>query len=298
MMQRYALSCFIGAFGGTLLTAPAAAAAAAPAPAPPAAAVGPSGPVDLELVIATDTSPSIDTAEARLQRQGIATAFRSPEVIRAIGAGSLGKIAVAYFDWSSIPFNRMIADWQIISDAASANAFAAALLKAPITYGNGTSISGAMEIGARLIETNRLEGTRKTIDISGDGPNNRGIAVIDARDDIVARGITINGLPIITYEYGVGDWGMYYLEIDKYYANCVIGGRGSFSLPASGFADFANAVRRKLVLEISGVTPDTRQAAAARIVPVAAAAPQRPQFPAAPNRTPAPRENCVTGGFY
>src|SRR5688572_25120084 len=253
----------------------ASAAAAAPAPAAgaqaPAAATGPSGPVDLELVIATDTSPSIDTAEARLQRQGIATAFRSPEVIRAIGAGSLGKIAVAYFDWSSIPFNRMIVDWQIVSDAASANAFAAALLKAPITYGNGTSISGAMEIGARLIETNRLEGTRKTIDISGDGPNNRGIAVIDARDDIVARGITINGLPIITYEYGVGDWGMYYLEIDKYYANCVIGGRGSFSLPAKGFADFANAVRRKLVLEISGVVPGTRQAAAERIVPVAAA---------------------------
>jgi hypothetical protein len=278
-----------------ILALPSSALAAAPAaPAPQ----GPSGPVDLELVIATDTSPSIDATEARLQRQGIATAFRSPEVIRAIGAGSLGRIAVAYVDWSSIPYNELVVNWTILSDQASANAFANALLHAPLTFGSGTSISGAMEIGARLIESNRLEGTRKTIDISGDGPNNRGMAVVDARDAIVAKGITINGLPIVTYEYGIGDWGIYYLEIEQYYANCVVGGRGSFSLPAKGFADFANAVRRKLVLEISGITPPVQRAGTPGITRVAAQ-PQRPQLPAAPNRNqPVPRENCVTNGFF
>ena len=251
--------------------------------------------VDLELVIATDTSPSIDTREARLQRQGIANAFRSPEIIRAIQAGSIGKIGVAYIDWSSAPFNRLVLDWRVVKDKASADDLAATLLKVPLTYGNGTSLSGALQIAARMLETNRLEGTRRTIDISGDGPNNRGIAVIDARDDVVARGVTINGLPIVTNEYGVGDWGAYYLEIDKYYANCVIGGRGSFSLPARGFQDFANAVRRKLVLEISEDTPKPA-AENPRIIRTAAAprtlAPN-PLRPAPTNK--APRENCVSG---
>jgi hypothetical protein len=282
-----------------------AAATAAPAPAPP------SGPVDLELVLATDTSPSIDATEARLQRQGIAAAFRSPEVIRAIGAGSLGRIAVAYLDWSSIPYNALVVNWTIIHDQKSATAFSNALLRAPLTYGSGTSISGAMEIGARLIESNRLEGTRKTIDISGDGPNNRGMTVIDARDAIVAKGITINGLPIVTYEYGVGDWGTYYLDIEQYYANCVVGGRGSFSLPAKGFADFANAVRRKLVLEISGLKPgsesnfradDLRESAPPverKFVsdPIFTKVAAQPQLPGTPNRNRVPRENCVTTGF-
>ena len=261
----------------------------------PVTAEPPMEKVDLELVIATDTSPSIDTQEARLQRQGIATAFRSPEIIRAIQNGSLGKIAVAYIDWSSAPFNRLVLDWRVVKDKASAEDVAATLLKVPLTYGNGTSVSGALQIAARMMETNRLEGTRRTIDISGDGPNNRGMTVIDARDDIVARGITINGLPIITYEYGVGDWGAYYLEIDKYYANCVIGGRGSFSLPAQGFQDFANAVRRKLVLEISEDAP-LKPTELPRIIRTALAPRTQAPNPLRPAPTArVPRENCVSG---
>jgi hypothetical protein len=151
-----------------------------------------------------------------------------------------------------------------------------------------------MQIGARMMETNRLEGTRRTIDISGDGPNNRGIDIISARDDIVARGITINGLPIITGEYGVGDWGKYYLEIDQYYANCVVGGQGSFSLPSKGFQDFSNAVRRKLVMEISGDIP--RVPAKPRIMRVAGAPRTVAPNPLLkPPAAKAPRENCVSG---
>jgi hypothetical protein len=246
-----------------------------------------------------DSSPSIELSEARLQRQGFATAFRTPEVIRAIRAGALGKIAVAYVDWSADPFTRVIVSWRVIQDEATANAFADTLLRTQLTFGNGTSISGALEMAALMLDTNTLRGTRRTIDISGDGPNNRGRPVIDARNDVVAKGITINGLPIITGEYGVGDWGIYFLEIDKYYANCVIGGRGSFALPARGFADFASAVRRKLVLEISGTDPQTQFAARAPLIRIAAAPralpPSAPLRPASPQ---APRENCVSGfGF-
>ena len=295
-------SCLLGALSAGLLRAFLASSVdAAQAPARPTAPVtqAPSGQVDLELVILVDSSPSIDVREARLQRQGFATAFRTPEVIRAIQAGALGKIAVVYIDWSSDPYTRVITNWRIVQDATTANALADTLLRTQLTFGNGTSISGALELAALMLDTNTLRGTRRTIDISGDGPNNRGRTVLDARNDIVAKGITINGLPIITGEYGVGDWGIYFLEIDKYYANCVIGGRGSFALPARGFQDFASAVRRKLVLEISGIDPQTRLAARTPLMRVAAAPqPLQPSAPLRPAGPQAPRENCVSGfGF-
>jgi hypothetical protein len=215
--------------------------------------------VDLEIVIAADVSSSIDEHEAALQRQGFAAARRSPDVIGAIRSGAYGKIAVAYVDWSSEPWNRLIVDWTVIENQASADAFAEALLAAPRTYGQGTAIGGAMRMAARMIEGNGFEGTRRVIDISGDGPNNRG-SLAAAREDTVKRGITINGLPIITGDYGTGDWGGYYRQLDKYYESYVIGGTGAFSLPAHGFADFATAIKRKLILEISGATPASRVA--------------------------------------
>ena len=151
-----------------------------------------------------------------------------------------------------------------------------------------------MDIGAFLLESNNYQGTRRTIDISGDGPQNAPGTVIDARERTIAKGITINGLPIITDQYGTGDWGNYYGEIDKYYANCVIGGRGAFSMPARGFQDFANAVRRKLVLEISDATP--AQEPLPRVIRTAAPA-QMPQLPRQPNaeaRAAEARANCVS----
>ncbi len=217
--------------------------------------------VDLEIVIATDVSQSIDEREAALQRQGFALALRSPEVIRAIEGGALGKIAVAYIDWSSEPWNRVIVDWQVIQDAASANAFVEALLARPRTRGQGTLIGGAMRMAAQMIESNGFDGLRRVIDISGDGPNNRG-SLAFAREDTLARGITVNGLPIITDDYGTGDWGGFYGQLDRYYETYVIGGPGAFSLPARGFEEFATMIRRKLILEISGETPANRLAAA------------------------------------
>jgi hypothetical protein len=256
-----------------LFCAPALAATAPARPAPTAPAAR--QPVDLELVLATDTSGSIDWNEARLQRQGVATSFRSPEIERAINAGALGRIAVAYMDWSSAPFTRLVIDWRVISDAASAQAFADALLKAPPSRGNGTDMGGALLAAANLIETNALQGTRRTIDISGDGPYNRGYPVSYVRDEIAAQGITINGLPIVSDEYGGGDWGIYYDDITQYYINCVIGGRGSFAIPSKGLQDFAQAMRRKLVLEISEDLPSVQTAANKGLIRVAAT-PARP----------------------
>lgn len=213
-----------------------------------------SEPVDLEIVIATDVSSSIDEREAALQRQGFASALRSREVIRAIQSGATGRIAVAYIDWSSEPWNRVVVDWRIIADPASADTFAEELLASPRTYGQGTSIGGALRQATRMIESNAFDGMRKVIDVSGDGPNNRG-SLASAREATLARGITINGLPIITAEYGTGDWGGFYGQLDLYYETYVIGGPGAFSLPARGFEEFAAAIRRKLILEISGEMP-------------------------------------------
>jgi hypothetical protein len=211
-------------------------------------------PVDLELVIATDVSYSIDAEEARLQRQGIVAAFRSPAVIQAIRGGGVGRIAVAYIDFSSRPFNRVVVDWQIIEDQASAEAFAAKLAAAPPTRGQSTSISDALELAAELIETNGYEGTRRVIDVSGDGPNNAGRLVDQVRDDVLAKGITINGLPIINL---ADQWNSHYFlpDLDRYFEGCVTGGAGSFVVAAADFQDFARAIQHKLILEIARRAP-------------------------------------------
>ena len=205
--------------------------------------------VDLELVITTDVSYSVDDNEAKMQREGAVAAFHSSEVVRAIQAGSLGRIAVAYIDFSNANANRVVVNWQVIHDQASADAFADALALARRTDGVQTSISSGMEMAARMIENNDYEGTKKVIDVSGDGPNNEGRFVDKVRDEIVAKGIIINGLPIQTE---ADKFDVYYLpDLDKYYAGCVIGGPGAFIQVAHGFADLARALRRKLVLEIS-----------------------------------------------
>ena len=210
--------------------------------------------VDLELVIATDVSRSIDEEEARLQREGIAAAFRDKDVIRAIQSGFLRRIGVAYIDYSNRFFNKIVIDWRIVRDRESAEGFAEALLKAPLTFGRRTSISDAIEIGAEMIESNNFEGTRRVIDVSGDGPNNHGRLVDHVRNETVAKRITINGLPIVN-EGGRFASRFYLPDLDKYYQGCVIGGAGAFVVVANDFKDFARAIRRKLILEIAGLTP-------------------------------------------
>ena len=244
--------------------------------------------VDLALVIAADTSSSIDDTEAALERQGVIAAFRSPDIVRAIHNGSIGRIAVLYLDWSGGPNNRIVVNWRTVGDKASADAFADALQKAPRTYGRGTSLADAMEMGAALIASSGFEATRRAIDISGDGPSNTGRPVAEARDEVVSRGIIINGLPILSGDYGTGDWGAYPGELDKYYQHCVIGGQGSFMVPAKGFQEFVVAMRRKLVLEISdgGAAPD--------LVRKAAFAPN-PQGRSAPGRVNPSAQDCASG---
>ena len=283
-----------------LLPALPAAAAAAQPPARAAAPVRPQ-PVDLELVLMTDASGSIDQEEAVLQRQGVAAAFRSPEVVRAIQNGALGRIAVAYADWAAEYYNRVVVDWMVISDKASADAFANRLLATRLNFFDGTAIGGAMHFGAELIERNAFEGARRTIDISGDGPDNEGTQPSLARREIAARASPSTGFPSSPRSMAAANGA-------STTATCSTITKIASSPAAApspsrprGFGDFANAVRRKLVLEISDAAPAGE--AAAGIVRVAAAprapAPSPSQRPlAAPSTEEADRANCMGGGFF
>jgi hypothetical protein len=212
-------------------------------------------PADLELVMAIDISGSIDQDEARLQRQGYVNAFRDPQVIKAIRSGPNGRIAVAYFEWSSFNSYRLVLDWTPVGDAASSNALADTLAAVPIMRGMRTSISGAIDYAIPLFERSGYESPRRVLDISGDGPNNDGGLITVFRDRAIARGITINGLPVINER--PNQFGFPTLpDLDKYYEGCVIGGPGAFVEIARDFEDFDRAVRRKLILEIAGLKPE------------------------------------------
>ena len=209
--------------------------------------------VDLELVLAIDVSRSIDAAEADMQRQGYITALTNPKVIGAIRSGILGRIAVTYLEWAGSFHKSVVVSWQMIDGEATAHAFAAALTEMPISRERSTSITRAIAYAVPMFEGNGFEGTRRVIDVSGDGPNNTGGLVTYARDGAVAAGITINGLPIINDRNLF--WGSNLKELDLYYIDCVIGGPGAFVVVAEDFYSFADAIRRKLVLEIAGRTP-------------------------------------------
>src|SRR5258706_9748470 len=208
-----------------------------------AGAAPPGERVDVALVIATDVSYSVDDNEARFQREGAIAAFRNPDVVKAIQAGALGRIAVAYIDFSSYSTNKIIAPWHIVHDEASAEAFADLLAIAPRTLGVQTSISSGLEMAEHLIDTSGYVATKRVIDVSGDGPNNEGHLVDKVRDEIVAKGIVINGLPIMT---PADQFDVYYLaDLDKYYAGCVIGGDGPLLPGAHGLHDPGRAPRRQ-----------------------------------------------------
>ena len=208
-------------------------------------------PVDLELVLAVDVSRSIDEGEARLQREGYIRAFRDPQVLRAIQHGILGRIAVAYVEWAGVGHWRLVAGWHLIEGSEGAEAFIARLAEQPPVAAMRTSISGGIEFSLRQFDGNGFEGTRRVIDVSGDGPNNDGFLVTELRDKAIAAGVTINGLPIMDAGGGIYSW--YNIpDLDLYYENCVIGGPGAFIVTADGFANFADAVRKKLILEIAG----------------------------------------------
>jgi hypothetical protein len=227
--------------------------------------------VDLKLVLAMDVSGSIDNDELRLERQGTADAFLDPEVIKAIQNGSVGRIAVTMIDFSMPPYNKIVVDWHIIRDRASAAGFAEIVRKTPRSLGHRTSISSALELGSLLLESSDkdITATRKVIDVSGDGANNAGDHMTPVHDKTVANGIVINGLPVMDQQANG-----YFPDLDKYYAACVAGGRGSFVVVVRNYKDYSVGMRRKLVLEISQDVTPIKQA---RIIPLAA----RPYVPIA-----------------
>jgi hypothetical protein len=231
-----------------------AALAAVPAPAAPASGAN---QVDLKLVIATDVSRSINNEEAQIQREGTAEAFLNPEIVKAIQSGALGRIAVAMIDWSSPQFDRVVLDWTIVRDKASATALAERIRNIPRTPGRRTSISSALELGALLLEgsAGEIVATRRVIDVSGDGPNNDGNSMQETHDKTIANGIVVNGLPIMD-ENANG----YFPGLDKYYAGCVVGGKGAFVVVVRRFSDFGAAMRHKLILEISQDESQIKQA--------------------------------------
>lgn len=222
--------------------------------APPAEEVG----VGVELVLAVDISRSIDGAEQRLQRRGYGEALRSRDVQDAILNGGWGRVAIAYVEWAGAWSQSVLVPWTLVDSPAAAEALAARIEAGRHTGASRTSISGAIDFSAGLFDGNGFAGLRRVIDISGDGPNNQGRSVTEARDAALRRGITINGLPLMTSAPAEGDafggWGTI-PALDAYYAECVIGGPGAFSIPVTDWAQFAHAVRQKLVLELAGLQP-------------------------------------------
>ena len=219
--------------------------------------------VDLELVLLVDVSRSMTRQELEIQRQGYAAALRSDEVFAAIQSGLLQRVAMTYVEWSNS--QDVLVDWRLLETRDDLEDFAVTLTARFDPSLRRTSISEALIFGWRRIENNVFEGLRRVIDVSGDGPNNLGRPVLRARDTVVAEGITINGLPLMTRE-GMGtQWHLD--DLDLYYKACVIGGPGAFVIPVLDWQDFAQAVRRKLVLEIATVPPP------AQIVPVQYAPP-------------------------
>ena len=206
--------------------------------------------VDVALVLAVDVSRSVDEEEARLQREGYRAAVVDPRVLEAIRGGMVGAVALAYVEWAGIDYQRTLIPWTRVGDAGEAAAWAETLASAPRQSLSWTSISGGIEAARRELAALPYETLRRVIDVSGDGPNNSGPPVEEARDRAVAEGITINGLPIVNDRPGFGRRPS--IPLDEYYERSVIGGPGAFVVVAEDFASFGDAVRRKLVREIAG----------------------------------------------
>ena len=210
--------------------------------------------VDLELVLAVDVSSSIDEVEARRQREGHVAALADPEVISAIQGGGYGRIAVMYLEWADGDFQRVVAPWTVIGTEADARIFAASLATAPFISGRRTAIGAAIDSSITLIETNGYEGLRQVIDLSGDGPQNSGSSLSEARSRAETALITINGLPIQSERQSPFRPSVS-IDIADYFEKQVIAGPGAFISPTNEHEDFVDALKRKLIIEIAGLDP-------------------------------------------
>ncbi|MEX0841763.1 MAG: DUF1194 domain-containing protein [Xanthobacteraceae bacterium] len=198
--------------------------------------------VDLQLVLALDASGSVNDRRFELQKQGYAAAFRHPQVLSAIASGAEQSIAVTMVQWTGPFLHVQVVPWTLIKDETSAHAFAEAIDESRRElFGGGTSISGAIDHAMILLSQSPYSSQRRTIDISGDGRSTSGRSITGARDDAVAAGVTVNGLPILALDP----------VLDRYYYTYVIGGPGAFMIAAESYEDFADAVRKKLILEIA-----------------------------------------------
>jgi hypothetical protein len=250
--------CALGAFGAGL-AAPRL--ADLPGKVPPGATA-----VDVELVLSTDISYSMDYDELKLQRDGYVEAIQSSEFLNALKQGMHGKIAVTLVEWAGENDQRVVVPWRLIDGPASARAVAAEMAAAPVRRAFRTSISGALIFSTKLFEGNGFAGIRRVIDVSGDGTNNQGPLVAPTRDEVIAKGIVINGLPIMLKEPQPNSIDI--KDLDIYYEDCVIGGPGAFVVPMREMDKFKDAIRTKLVLEVAGREPERR------VIPAAASAPR------------------------
>jgi hypothetical protein len=202
--------------------------------------------VDVGVVLAVDVSGSMDVEELAIQRAGYLDALMHPDFIRIVGAGRRGKIALSHFEWAGQVREGAIVSWRIVRNMEELRGFASEIAALPIRTSFGTSISGAIDYGVKLIDSAEFSADAWVIDVSGDGPNNMGPPVADARDRAIERGVTINGLPIVLRpSRGAPD-------LEAYYEACVIGGPASFVLAARSTEELAPAIRRKLFRELVG----------------------------------------------
>ncbi|HWN52639.1 MAG TPA: DUF1194 domain-containing protein [Xanthobacteraceae bacterium] len=208
--------------------------------------------VDLQLVLAVDASGSVNMYRFELQKRGYAAAFRNPRVLSAIRSGMSQAIAVTMHQWTGPRLQVHVVPWMVVKDEASAEALAAAIENTPRKlFGGGTSISGAIDYSRLILAQSPFTATRRTIDVSGDGANNIGRPARVARDEAVRDGITINGLPILSVEP----------DLDTYYFENVIGGPGAVMVPADSYESFAEAILKKLIIEIASDDPEVLRAA-------------------------------------
>jgi hypothetical protein len=222
--------------------------------------------VDLLLVLAVDVSRSVDAQKFQLQREGYASAVVNPRVLEAIGSGPNGKIALCYVEWSGIGNQKVVLDWTVIRGAESAQKFASQLAESPRSFADRTSISGAIDYAMTQFDRAPFTAPRRTIDVSGDGTNNSGRDVTLARDEALAKGVTINGLVILTDR--PLSWNAEHTNppggLETYYRNNVVGGPGAFVMVAENFQSFGQAILNKLIAEIAANPSPGRRTVAIR----------------------------------
>ena len=233
---------------------------AMPANAPSARAAE---PVDLLLVLASDVSRSVDHAKFKLQRDGYAEAISDKRVLEAITSGRHRRIAVTFVEWSGASAQRVVIDWTVIDGESSARKFGDQLLELPRSFAERTAIGSAIDFSVALMERTPFTSARRTIDVSGDGTNNSGRDVTISRDEALVKGITINGLVILSERPMT--WNPEHTNppggLANYFRNNVVGGPGAFVIVAENFSSFGQAIIKKLIAEIAEAPPVKGRAA-------------------------------------